>query len=389
MNYPFGDTVKGSDSAFPREEFSRHLAGAQAAIQAREIDLLLVNGPENIFYLCGHQTPGYYMFQCLAVPAAGEPFLVLRELECANARANTWLDDIVHYGDGADGACMLGNELIRRGWKGKRIALDRRSWFLSVAHYETLTAMLGPFVDGAGVVEGLRAVKSPLELTQIERAAEAVQAGMLAAIAEVRAGATDNDVVAAMVAAAYRHGSEYVALEPFVCAGRRSGTKHATWRRRQLRDGDFVTLENCACINRYHAALFRTAVVGDKPNDRARKMRDVCIEGLDAALENLRPGKTCADVHRAVQAIVDRHGYTDNFRKRSGYSMGIAFPPDWGEGNVLSLYEGVDVPLAPGMVFHMPISLCEYGQFTVAASETAIVCENTSRTLSTVTRALF
>jgi Xaa-Pro dipeptidase len=196
-------------------------------------------------------------------------------------------------------------------------------------------------------------------------------------------------VAAAMIAAAYHHGSEYVGLEPFVCAGTRSGTKHATWRRKELRSGDLVTLENSACVNRYHAALFRTACVAGKANDRARKMRDACIEGLDAALANLRPGRTCADVHRAVQSVVDRHGYTDNFRKRSGYSMGIAFPPDWGEGNVLSLYDGVDVPLAPGMVFHMPISLCEYGQFTVAASETAIVGEGPPRTLSTVTRALF
>ena len=156
-----------------------------------------------------------------------------------------------------------------------------------------------------------------------------------------------------------------------------------------LQEGDLVTLENAACYNRYHAALFRTACVGRLANGKARAMRDACIEGLEVALENLRPGNTCSDVHNAVQAVVDKHGYTDNFRKRTGYSIGIAFAPDWGEGNVLSLNHDVETVLQPSMVFHMPISLCLHGNFTVCASETAIVTTGKARPLSSIERAVF
>ena len=55
--------------------------------------------------------------------------------------------------------------------------------------------------------------------------------------------------------------------------------------------------------------------------------------------------------------------------------MGISFAPDWGEGNILSLFRGVDVPLEPGMVFHVPITLREYNKWTVAVSETVMVTE--------------
>jgi Xaa-Pro dipeptidase len=91
---------------------------------------------------------------------------------------------------------------------------------------------------------------------------------------------------------------------------------------------------------------------------------------LNVAIEKLRPGNTCADVHNAVQAVIDKAGYTAGYRKRTGYSMGISFAPDWGEGNILSLFRGVDVPLEPGMVFHVPITLREYNKWTVAVSET-------------------
>ena len=36
----------------------------------KSFDLVLLSGPENIFYLIGQQTPGYYTFQSLCVPAS-------------------------------------------------------------------------------------------------------------------------------------------------------------------------------------------------------------------------------------------------------------------------------------------------------------------------------
>ena len=313
----------------------------------------------------------------------------MRGLEAANARSNTFIDEIVTYDDGVNGVEILAKELNRRGFNGRRIGLDRRSWFLTVEQYEALVAACGKLQDGMGLIEPLRAVKSPIELEQIEKAAKATEAGMRAALSEIQPGVTENDVAAAMIEAAYRDGSEYVGMEPFVCSGPRSGLRHATWRRRMLQEGDLVTLENAACYNRYHAALFRTACVGRLANGMARAMRDTCIEGLEVALENLRPGNTCSDVHNAVQAVVDKHGYTDNFRKRTGYSIGIAFAPDWGEGNVLSLNHDVDTVLEPSMVFHMPISLCVHGRYTVCASETAVVTGGNARALSSIDRALF
>ena len=76
MAYPFGDAVQGSDAALPKEEFARHLAKVQGAMEARDLDLQLVTGPENIFYVCGQQTPGYYTFQCLCIPRRSQPFLI-------------------------------------------------------------------------------------------------------------------------------------------------------------------------------------------------------------------------------------------------------------------------------------------------------------------------
>jgi Xaa-Pro dipeptidase len=378
---------QGSESVFPKSEYDARLERLRGRMAEKGLDLLLLSGPENIFYLIGQQTPGYYTFQCLCVPASGEPFHVLRGLEAMNARLNTHLDHIIGYTDDEHPAAALAAVLKQRGWQGKRVGIDQNGWFLTVNLFNRLVAEFGTFIDASGLVEPLRRVKSRLEIEQMEQAGSANDEGMRAGLAATRGGASENDIAAAIMAASIKAGGEYVGMEPFVTSGPRSGIPHTTWRRRRIEPGDVTVLETAACYNRYHAALFRTVAVGGVPQ-LALDMYKVCAEGLEVATEKLRPGNSCADVHNAVQAVIDRHGYTAGYRKRTGYSMGVSFAPDWGEGNILSLFRGVDVPLEPGMVFHVPITLREYNKFTVAVSETVMVTEKAARTFSTIDRSL-
>ena len=76
-------------------------------------DLFLTSGPENIFYLTGQQTPGYYTFQCLCVPQQGEPFHILRGLEGDECAAEHLLADIEGYGDDAHPAAAVAASLKR------------------------------------------------------------------------------------------------------------------------------------------------------------------------------------------------------------------------------------------------------------------------------------
>ncbi|WP_322786480.1 M24 family metallopeptidase [Afifella pfennigii] len=381
------EVPQGAESVFPPEEYERRLGALREAMAERGLDLLVLCGAENIFYLCGQQTPGYYTFQALCVPASGAPFLVLRGLEAMNARLKTFLADISGYADDVAPAEALAAALRERGWLGRKVGIDRNAWFLTVALYERLVEECGPLLDGSGLVEPLRRVKSALEIAQLEEAGRANDAGMRAGLAATLAGASENDIAAAIMGAAIAAGSEYVGMEPFVTSGPRSGIPHTTWLRRRIEPGDIAVLETAASYNRYHAALFRTVAVGKVP-ELARDMYKVCAEGLQAAIDELRPGNSCADVHNAVQRVVDRAGYTEGYRKRSGYSMGISFAPDWGEGNILSLFRGVDVPLQPGMAFHVPITLRAYNKFTVAVSETVLVRDGAPRTLSAIARDL-
>jgi Xaa-Pro dipeptidase len=116
---------QGAESAFPKAEYDRRIGQLQLLITEKGFDLVLLSGPENIFYLTGQQTPGYYTFQCLCVPASGEPFHILRGLEAMNCRLNTYISDLTGYADDEHPAAAVASVLNARGWKGKRVAIDQ------------------------------------------------------------------------------------------------------------------------------------------------------------------------------------------------------------------------------------------------------------------------
>jgi Xaa-Pro dipeptidase len=380
-------TLRGCEAAFPEQEFAVRQAAARAAIAAAGYDALVVTGPEAIYWLTGRQTAGYFAFQALVLPLDGAPALLVRELELPGAAANTWLDDIQAYPDGADPAVALAALVRRRGLL--RPALERDGWFVSPVLAERIDAALGPgpLPDGSGLLGPLRAVKSAAELEAIRTAAGYAQAGLAAGIAACVAGTDENAVAAAMLAAATAAGSEAMAMEPLVSSGARSGLPHMTWRRRRLEPGDAVFLELAGSHARYHAALMRSVWIGPPPAE-AQRMMDCALRALDAALDALRPGHPCSAPHAAAQAVIDAAGYAPAFRKRIGYAMGVAFAPDWGEGGLLSLFTGNDRPIEPGMVFHLPATLRRYGAWTVGASETVIVTASGAEPLSDLPRGL-
>ncbi|MBD1552944.1 M24 family metallopeptidase [Pseudomonas typographi] len=385
MSNAVSNVRQGGESAFSQSEYAERISRARANLQAAGIDVMVVTGPENIFYLTGQQTPGYYTFQALVLPVDGEPVFVIRQLEYFNFISNTFISDAAIYTDGDDPVNFLVDMIQKKGWGGRRVAIDKRGWFLPIAVYEALQSKLGKLYDGAGTIEQLRAIKSPAEVAKLEQAARYVDAGMRAGLAAVKAGASENDFVAAMLHASISAGSEYMGMEPLVSCGPRSGIPHGTWRRRKVAEGEPAFLEMAAVHDRYHAALMRSAWVG-KPPQQAIDMEKACQEALQAALDALKPGEPCEAAHLACQAVIDRAGYTDAFKKRTGYSVGISFAPDWGEGSILSLYTGVKTELRPGMAFHIPPALRIYGQFTVGVSETVVVTETGCRVLGTLER---
>ncbi|MCL4459924.1 MAG: Xaa-Pro peptidase family protein [Chloroflexi bacterium] len=378
-----------NDLPFSMDEYRARLARVRQRLVEEELDVMIVNTQENIYYLTGYTTTGYWTYQALLLPQDGEPMMVVRHFEAPNVEAYSWLDGYVSYHDNEDPIQVLKTTLAKAKLQDKRIGVEKDCQFVTIRHFERLLAALpeAKIKDCSGLIEGSRLVKSEREIEYIRKAAEIASISMAAAIQAVREGTTENDLAIEAYRASIGNGSEYIANPFFVAAGTRSGFAHATWSGGRIQKGDVVYFELAGCVQRYHAALMRTVVVG-QPSEIIDKAAQAAINAVNGAIRTMRPGIMAGEVDQAAREVVSAAGLAECFRHRTGYSIGIAYPPGWTEGHIMDLKPGDPRMLQAGMVFHLPLVLLVPSVGGIGFSETVLVTKDGCEVLTKADRSL-
>lgn len=337
--------IKRDDMTFPAEEYETRINDLRKRIEERHLDAVVISDPENIMYLTDYQTTGYSFFQALVVPLEQEPFMITRALEESNVIARTWVDVTRPYPDTGDAIQMLVDALREFGLANKRIGYERNSYFFPAYHQDVIHTTLqdGKLLDCFGIVEEGRICKSPNEIAVMKKAAIATEAGMVSGIEACHAGATENEIGAAISSGMFRAGGETPSVMPYVTSGPRTMIGHATWEGRVVQNNEHVFLEVGGCYRRYHTAMMRNVILGEL-SDSMHIAQETMKRALDAVHHMVQPGMTVSDVDNPVGA---------KLITRSGYSIGIAFPPSWDEGYIVSLKQGDSTVLKKGMTFHI------------------------------------
>jgi Xaa-Pro dipeptidase len=342
------------DMTFPFAEYQRRIAELRERMAERLLDAVIISDAENIMYLTDYQTTGYSFFQALVVPLDGEPWMVTRKLEESNVFARTWVELSRPYPDTGDAIQMLVTSLVEFGLAGQTIGYERNSYYFTAYHqdYFHTSFTKSRLMDCFGIVEEGRLIKSAVELEAMQKAAVATKAGMKAGIETARAGVTENEIGAAISQAMFAAGGEIPAVMPYVTSGPRTMIGHASWEGRSVQPGEHVFLEIAGCYRRYHTAMMRTVVCGEL-SDSMYKSQELMKQALAQAHSELRPGLTVSDADKMLRNIIRENDVGAKLITRSGYSIGIAFPPSWDEGYIMSLFQGHSDILRPGMTFHV------------------------------------
>ncbi len=380
--------IERDDMTFPFAEYQRRLSELRQRIAERCLDAVVITDPENITYLTDYQTTGYSFLQALVVPLEKEPFMITRALEESNVFARTWVELTRPYPDTGDAIQMLVDALREFGLGDKRIGYERNSYFFPAYQQDTIHTSLkeAKLMDCFGIVEEGRVCKSAVELEVMQKAALATEAGMQAGIEACAAGVTENEIGGAISAAMFRAGGETPAVMPYVTSGPRTMIGHATFEGRVVQPGEHVFLEVGGCYRRYHTAMMRTVLLGEM-SDAMYQAQEVMKKALDTIHTQVQPGMTVSDVDNMVRNIIEDNTVGARLITRSGYSIGIAFPPSWDEGYILSLKQGNSAILKPGMTFHMiPWMWGVEGNKTCGISDTIVITDNGCRSFFTMDR---
>jgi len=382
-------------------EYEQRLLRVRQEMARRSMATLVVTDPANLYYLTGYNAWSFYTPQCLVVPAEGDPVLFAREMDAAGARSTTYLsgdlvegypERLVHRPD-VHPFAWIAERIRERGLVdhagGSTVGIEGDSQFFSARGYLALRSGLpdAALEDSRELVNWVRVVKSDYELAQMRIAGTIAQRAMEVALEAVAVGRRQCDAVADILAAQATgttdHGGDYTAIVPMLPTGDGAGTPHLTWTDDVFRDGEATTIEIAGAYRRYHAPIARTIMLGDPP-ERLASTAAVARDGMAAVLAELRPGRTPQEIHALWDAVIRARGLSK--ASRIGYSIGVGYPPDWGE-RTISLRSGESFPLAAGMCFHVILGMWMDG-WGYELSEPVVITADGAERLTNLTQDL-
>ena len=196
-------------------------------------------------------------------------------------------------------------------------------------------------------------INSLAEIAQ-SRAAGTLAAEVLAMITpHVKAGVTTNELDRLChdhivnVQKAIPGNIGYHGFPKTVCASVNEVVCHGIPSNRTLKDGDIVNIDIAVIKDGWYGDTSRMYFVGE-PSAQARHLVKTTYEAMCAGIRLVRPGATLGDIGHAIQAVVEKEGFSV-VREYCGHGIGKIYHD---EPQVLHYgYPGQGLKLKAGMIF--------------------------------------
>ena len=383
---------------FEKQEYKDRLKKVKISMQKKGIDLLISHDPANMNYLTGYDAWSFYYAQCVLVHInEDEPICFVRAQDGGGAYIKTYLQDknIIEYHEKYIHTWplhpykYLAEIITNRKWDGLNIGLEMDSHYFTAFCYETLKKGLpnAKFLDSERLVNWVRVVKSNEEIKLMQSAARIVENGMRAAFKSINPGVRQCDAVADIQKALFNgtdeFGGDYPSITTLLPTGKGTSASHLTATDEKFVSGEATIIEIAGAYKRYHCPMARTVLLGEKDQKKIDTMK-ATNEALEAGIAVTKPGNTVDDVAQKFWGVLDKYKIKKD--SRTGYSIGIGYPPDWGE-QTFNILKGDKTILQPNVTFHM-IAVMQFGDWGVEASEAIRVTESGSELFCNLSREL-
>ncbi|MCA0984772.1 M24 family metallopeptidase [Halobacillus yeomjeoni] len=345
-------------------EYHQRLKETKQRMEEKGIEVLLITDPANMNYLSGYDAWSFYVHQMLVIIIdEPQPLWIGRYQDANGAKVTTWIYDenVIPYpdyyvqSDTHHPMDFIAEILLQIGHGNRRIGVEKDNYYFTGMALERLKNGLknAAFLDATLLVNQVRLIKSDQEIEYMRRAAKITDLAMEKGIESIQPGVRECDTAAEiyyhLVKGTPDYGGEYPAIVPLMPTGEHTSIPHLTWSEKPFIDGNAVIIEIAGCYKRYHVPLARTVSIG-QPNEKLKQVAPVVLEGIENVMAFAKPGVTCGELEEVWRRSIKKHGYEKE--ARLGYSVGLNYPPDWGE-HTGSIRRGDNTVLQANMTFHL------------------------------------
>ncbi len=334
----------------------------QAAAAERGIDALVVTPGADLRYLTGYDAKPLERLTALLLPAAGDPVLVVPELELSAALATGVEMEIAAWPETDDPFALAVDRLA----DASHVAVDNHIWGVRLL---TLQERLpGVRFSPAGeLIAPLRAIKQPDEIAALREAAAAIDRVHSRMGEWLRSGRSEREVAADIARAITDEGHASVDFV-IVGSGPNGASPHHEVSERIIESGDPVVVDIGGTMpSGYCSDSTRNYLADGFAPDQYLAAFDVLLRAQEAQRAHARAGVTAESVDEVGRSILKDAGYGDVFIHRTGHGIGMETHEE------PYIVEGNQSALEPGMAFSIEPGLYLEGQFGARIEDIVVV----------------
>jgi Xaa-Pro dipeptidase len=371
-------TSRDGEAAVPFEASRLDLLMEQTGI-----DVLLVTSKHNTQYLLG----GYRFIFFSAMDAIGHsrylPVVVYEKGRPENAayvanrmeggehhnhpfwtpafHAETW--------GTLDAAARAAEHLRKIGKAGGRIGIEPA--FLPMDAYGLLKQRLegATFVDATGMLERMRALKTPAELEKLRTASELITDAMMATLARTREGSTKTEIIERLRREETNRGLQFEYCLLTLGPSHNRAASDQAWKK-----GEVLSIDSGGNYRGYVGDLCRMGVLGE-PDAELQDLLGEVEAVQQAAFSKVRAGARGGDMIAHAEGVLKTSkvaAFTDFFAHGMGL---ITHEVPFLMTNHPVAYEGVDAaqPLEAGMVISVETTMLHPSRGFIKLEDTLAV----------------
>jgi Xaa-Pro aminopeptidase len=345
---------------------SKRLTRARAEMERAGIDALIVGPSADLRYLTGYDAPLLERLTMLVLPLAGEPVLVVPELERPRAE-DSGAADVVRIVTWNETDDPYAHVRAAVGDEHGALAVGERMWATFLLALQDVYPVAA-FSRASAILNALRVRKDATELDALRRAAAAADGVAAGLVGERVSGRMEREVARWISDALITRGCEHVGFA-IVASGPNSASPHHEPGDRVIERGDALVCDFGGTIDGYSSDITRTFCVGEPP-DGFTDAYTVLAKAQDAAVSAVAPGVPAEDVDAAARKVIDAAGYGDAFIHRTGHGIGLEVHEE------PYIVAGNAEPLAAGMTFSVEPGIYLRGRFGMRLEDIVAVTDD-------------
>ena len=270
-----------------------------------------------------------------------------------------------------DAAARAAEHLEKLGKSGARIGIEP-SFLPTDAHALLASRLEGAtFVDATGMLERLRALKTPAELDKLRTASELITDAMMATIAWAHEGSTKADIIERLRREETDRGLQFEYCLLTLGASHNRASSDQAWRK-----GEVLSIDSGGNYRGYIGDLCRMGILGE-PDTELEDLLGEVEEIQHAAFLKVRAGVRGGDMIAHAESALKASkvaGFTDFFAHGMGL---ITHEVPFLMTNHPVAYEGVDAdrPLEAGMVLSVETTMLHPARGFIKLEDTLAVTD--------------